>query len=97
MQKHIQRYPSCPYVCGQIAGVNLMPPTLDDDHATICLMKRVDEVIKKVSLLSCHYMQSMSDQFLNLAKISIKSDCIIDVFRLLKQIYNWRHDNQVQK
>ena len=52
MQKHIQRYPSCPFVCGQIAGVNLMPPALDDDHPTIRLMKRVDEVIKKVSLLS---------------------------------------------
>jgi len=49
MQKHIQRYPNCPFVCGQIAGVNLSPPNLDDDHPTIRLMKRVDEVIKKTS------------------------------------------------
>jgi len=49
MQKHIQRFPSCPFVCGQIAGVNLTPPNLDDDHPTIRLMKRVDEVVKKTS------------------------------------------------
>ena len=49
MQKHIQRYPNCPFVCGQIAGVNLSPPNLYDEHPTIRLMKRVDEVIKKVS------------------------------------------------
>ena len=61
MQKHIQRYPSCPFVCGQIAGVNLLPPALDDDHPTIRLMKRVDEVVKKVSRLSCPYSQSMSE------------------------------------
>ena len=50
MQKHIQRFPNCPFVGGQIAGVNLSPPNLDDDHPTIRLMKHVDKVIKKVSL-----------------------------------------------
>ena len=49
MQKHIQRYPNCPFVGGQIAGVNLSPANLDDDHPTIQLMKHVDDVIKKVS------------------------------------------------
>jgi len=49
MQRHIQRYPSCPFVCGQIAGVNLLPPNLDDDHPTIRLMKRVDEVIAQTT------------------------------------------------
>ena len=49
MQKHIERYPSCPFVCGQISGVNLIPPTLDNNHTTICLMNRVDEVVKRTS------------------------------------------------
>lgn len=49
MQKHIQRFPNCPFVGGQIAGVNLSPPNLDDDHPTIRLMKHVDKVIKKTS------------------------------------------------
>ena len=46
MQKHIERYPSCPFVCGQISGVNLIPPTLDNNHTTIRLMSSVDEVVK---------------------------------------------------
>merc|ERR1719383_541514 len=49
MQRHMQRYPSCPFVCGQIVGVNLLPPNLDDDHPTIRLMKRVDEVIAQTT------------------------------------------------
>ena len=62
MQKHIQRFPNCPFVCGQNAGVNLMPPNLDDDHPTIRLMKRVDEVVKKTSetnrMLAARYLTS---------------------------------------
>ena len=49
MQKHIERYPNCPFVCGQISGINLMPPVLDDGHPTIQLMKRVDEVVVRTS------------------------------------------------
>ena len=49
MQKHLERYPSCPFVCGQISGVNLMPPTLDDNHSTLRLMNREDEVVKRTS------------------------------------------------
>ena len=49
MKKHAQRFPNCPFVCGQIAGVNLTPPNLDDDHPTIRLMKRVDQVVNKTN------------------------------------------------
>ena len=49
MQKHIQRYPNCPFVGGQIAAVNLSLSNSDDDLPTIQQMKHVDKVIKKVS------------------------------------------------
>ena len=52
MQKHIERYPTCPFICGQISSTNLMPPTLDDDQPSICLKQRVDETVKEMSEMS---------------------------------------------
>lgn len=49
MQRHIQQYPSCPFVCGQIAGVNLLPPNFDENHPSVKLLKKTDEVVRKTT------------------------------------------------
>jgi len=49
MQKHIQKYPGCPFVCGQIAGVNLLPPNFDENHPSVKLLKKTDEVVRKTT------------------------------------------------
>ena len=49
MQKHSQQFPSCPFVCGQVAGVNLTLPNLDDEDPISQLMKRVDKVVEETS------------------------------------------------
>ena len=64
IQRHVQLYPNCPFVCGQIVGVNMSPPNMDDDHPIIQLMKQVDEVIKKVS--HRHSFAFVNDRLLSL-------------------------------
>ena len=49
MQKHIQQFPKCPFVCGQIAGVNLLPPVFDENHPSIKLLMKTDEVVRKTT------------------------------------------------
>ena len=50
MQRHIQEYPRCPFVCGQIAGLNLLPPDSDENHPSVKLLKKTDEVVRKVNI-----------------------------------------------
>ena len=49
MQKHIQQFPNCPFVCGQIAGVNLLPPVFDENHPSIKLLMKTDEVVRRTT------------------------------------------------
>ena len=49
MQKHKNYHPNCPFVRGQMIGINFLPPEFDEDHPTIRLMQRVNEVVKKVN------------------------------------------------
>ena len=49
MQKHKKYHPNCPFIRGQMIGINLLPPEFDEDHPTSKLMQRVNEVVKKVN------------------------------------------------
>ena len=49
MQKHIQQFPKCPFVCGQIAGVNLLPPVFDENHPSIKLLMKTDKVVRRTT------------------------------------------------
>ena len=87
MQKHIQWYPNCPFVGGQIAGVNLSPPNLDNDHPTIQLMKNVDKIIKKVSHCFC-LVDDKTFSPLHVGSNDVKYDSLTSFTALLFQYFN---------
>ena len=48
MQRHIECFPSCPFLAGQMIGVSLVSPHFDESHPSAQLLKKTDEVVKKV-------------------------------------------------
>ena len=53
MQRHIQKYPGCPFVSGKVVGVNLIPPNFTENHPSLKILKKTDEVVRKVRINYC--------------------------------------------
>ena len=54
MQRHIQQYPRCTSVCGQMSGVNLLPAHFDKNYPPAkSSKKKTDHLIKQVLLKGC--------------------------------------------
>lgn len=77
MQRHIQQYPSCPFVCGQIAGMNLLPPDFDENHPSIKLLKKTDEVVRRTTETSRMFAARQSASETNMTSSSTPGQVMV--------------------